>query len=179
VTLPCATGATMKALDTIRDLFRHMEWADAVVWRAVVASDAAQGDEKLREWLHHIHRVQKAFLGLWTGGELERMEIEDLSGLRRIGTQLHVDIGVVLATLTEERLDAPLPIPWAQRFADHFGRAAEIPTIGETFLQVSLHSTYHRGQVNARLRALGTEPPLTDYIAWIWLGRPSPEWPGV
>jgi uncharacterized damage-inducible protein DinB len=42
-----------------------------------------------------------------------------------------------------------------------------------------MHSTYHRGQVNARLRELGIEPPLTDYIAWIWFGRPEAEWPAL
>ena len=31
----------------------------------------------------------------------------------------------------------------------------------------------------ARERAdeLGTTPPLVDYIAWIWFGRPAAEWP--
>jgi uncharacterized damage-inducible protein DinB len=43
-------------------------------------------------------------------------------------------------------------------------------------IQVATHSTYHRGQVNARLREVGGEPPLVDYIAWIWFGRPAPEW---
>ena len=36
------------------------------------------------------------------------------------------------------------------------------------------HSTYHRGQVNARLREIGAEPPLVDYIAWLWFDRPAP-----
>jgi uncharacterized damage-inducible protein DinB len=42
-----------------------------------------------------------------------------------------------------------------------------------------MHTVYHRGQVNARVRALGGEPPLVDYIAWLWLGRPAPEWPVI
>ena len=43
-------------------------------------------------------------------------------------------------------------------------------------LQIPLHSLYHRGQVNARLREVGGEPPTVDYIAWMWLGRPAAEW---
>jgi hypothetical protein len=31
----------MKLLTTIRELFQHMEWADALVWQTVAASDAA------------------------------------------------------------------------------------------------------------------------------------------
>jgi uncharacterized damage-inducible protein DinB len=42
--------------------------------------------------------------------------------------------------------------------------------------QVTSHSTHHRGQVNARLRALGGEPPLVDYIAWVWFGKPAADW---
>jgi len=41
---------------------------------------------------------------------------------------------------------------------------------------VALHSLYHRGQVNARLREVGGTPPLVDYIAWLWFGRPAAEW---
>ena len=54
-------------------------------------------------------------------------------------------------------------------------RRFEAPTLAETALQVAMHSTYHRGQVNARLRQIGGEPPLVDFIAWIWFGRPAPE----
>ena len=48
--------------------------------------------------------------------------------------------------------------------------------IAESMLQVALHSQYHRGQINARLRALGGEPPRVDYIIWLWLGRPPADW---
>ena len=49
--------------------------------------------------------------------------------------------------------------------------------MAETCLQVCSHSTYHRGQVNARLREIGAEPPLVDYIAWLWFERPAADWP--
>jgi len=39
-----------------------------------------------------------------------------------------------------------------------------------------MHSTHHRGQVNARLRELGGEPPLADFIVWLWWGRPAASW---
>lgn len=50
--------------------------------------------------------------------------------------------------------------------------------LGETMIQVAMHSQYHRGQINTRLRELGAEPPLVDYIAWIWFGRPDAAWSG-
>jgi uncharacterized damage-inducible protein DinB len=34
-----------------------------------------------------------------------------------------------------------------------------------------------RAQVNTRLRELGATPPLVDFIAWAWFGKPAAEWP--
>jgi uncharacterized damage-inducible protein DinB len=58
------------------------------------------------------------------------------------------------------------------------GIGATTPTICDTVLQVVTHSTYHRGQVNARLRELGCDPPLTEYFVWVWRGKPAADWPG-
>jgi hypothetical protein len=44
-----------------------MEWADAEVWKAVLASENGQTDEKLREYFYHLHVVQRAFLRTWHG----------------------------------------------------------------------------------------------------------------
>ena len=74
-------------------------------------------------------------------------------------------------------MSGPLPVAWASMVERALGRAPETTTAGETVLQVALHSLYHRGQINARLREVGGEPPLVDYIAWVWLGRPAPGWP--
>jgi uncharacterized damage-inducible protein DinB len=49
-------------------------------------------------------------------------------------------------------------------------------TLTDTILQVTSHTTYHRGQVNRRLRELGGDPPLTDFVVWIWRGKPNTEW---
>jgi uncharacterized damage-inducible protein DinB len=56
------------------------------------------------------------------------------------------------------------------------GKKPVNPTVAETMLQVAMHTTYHRGQLNKRLRELGGEPPLIDFIVWIWLGKPKAEW---
>ena len=52
-------------LAELRDLYRHMEWADASVWRAVCAAESALDDQKLRNWFYHLHLVQRAFLRAW------------------------------------------------------------------------------------------------------------------
>jgi uncharacterized damage-inducible protein DinB len=70
-----------------------------------------------------------------------------------------------------------MPLPWAGMVEQALGHPPGMTTMGETVLQVALHTLYHRGQVNMRLRELGGTPPLVDYIAWLWFGRPGASWP--
>lgn len=67
-------------------------------------------------------------------------------------------------------------MPWVPAYEQQLGRTFASPTLAETAFQVTSHSTYHRGQVNTRMRELGGEPPLVDFIAWVWFGKPAAEW---
>jgi uncharacterized damage-inducible protein DinB len=169
----------VNSLELLRDLLRHMEWADATVWRAVLRSTPASADPVIKDRLHHTHMVQRAFLNVWRELPHTRTAGSDLSliDLARWGREYHVLAPEFLDTLTENALDRPIVVPWAKFLTSQLGHDPAVPSLGETIVQVAAHSTYHRGQVNARLRELGEEPPLTDFIAWIWLGKPLPEWP--
>src|SRR5690606_18681456 len=54
-------------VDALVELYRHMEWADAAVWKAVLASDAGRADAEVQRLFHHLHVVQRAFLRAWRG----------------------------------------------------------------------------------------------------------------
>ena len=164
-------------LTDLNDLFRHMEWADASVWRAVFASDA-RADTKLRELFYHVHMVQRAFLRVWQGETqfTPFPAFEDVESLIAWGRAYYPELFAQSKTWTEDDLSQALNVPWASRLTKPLGREPENTTLGQTAQQVALHSLYHRGQVNARLRELGGEPPLVDYIAWLWLGRPGADW---
>lgn len=166
-------------MSLFRDLYRHMEWADATVWRVVLDSSSGQGDGFLRERLHHIHLVQRAFFNVWKQLPMQFPELSsfaDLAALSAWGSENYPQIAEFIEAVDQARLDDIVVLPWAQRLTERFGSPAET-RLGETLLQVPMHSQYHRGQVNIRLRELGAEPPLVDYIAWIWLGRPEAGWP--
>jgi uncharacterized damage-inducible protein DinB len=161
------------------DLFRHMEWADATVWAAV--PDNLPPDKRLAELLVHIHVVQRAFLMVWTGGDVREAfrnpeDFQSLGDLRHWAQTYYAAAHAFARDLDDQRLTAPLAMPWAAQLAEQLGRPVGATCLGETCLQVVSHSTYHRGQVNARLREIGAEPPLVDYIAWLWFDRPAPEW---
>jgi uncharacterized damage-inducible protein DinB len=170
----------LRSIDLLRQLIRHMEWADAQVWRAVLTNAPARSDERLRNLLTHLHSVQRLFLILWTKQEFDPTgkppEFSSLVDLRSWALIYYPEAHRVLEELDESRLGDEVVMPWVKTLESQLGRSLSMPTLGETIQQVSSHSTYHRGQVNARLREVGGEPPLVDYIAWIWFGRPAPDW---
>lgn len=168
----------MNILKTIEEQFRHMQWADALVWQVVGSSDAALADETMRVRLHHIHAVQRAFLTVWRNQQLDFEAGSNLRGadLAAWGRDYHREARQYLSELSESDLDRPVALPWVSFIADRIGKEPQTPTLGETLLQVAAHSAYHRGQVNAGLRALGVEPPLVDFIAWVWLAKPDTQW---
>lgn len=161
-----------------QDLARHMEWADAEVWNAALRLPEATSDASLLERLHHLHTVQWAYLQIWRGEPVELPELPTFEGavaLRDWAREYHRQVAAHLARIDAEALGRPVTLPWADQVVERYGDP-EPASLAETILQVVYHTTYHRGQINTRLRELEAEPPLTDYIAWIWMGRPDPDW---
>jgi uncharacterized damage-inducible protein DinB len=163
--------------EMLRDLLRHMEWADARVWASMPPD---MNDGRVRALLAHIHTVQHAFLTIWTGSEdlhvvLKQSDtLASMEALREWGRAYYSRAHALLASATDADLDRIVEMPWAAQIADYLGHPPGATTMAETVLQVTSHSTYHRGQVNARLRELGVSPPVVDYIAWLWGRRPDP-----
>jgi uncharacterized damage-inducible protein DinB len=169
-----------RSIDLLRQLIRHMEWADAEVWRAVSAHAPTANDARLKNLLTHLHLVQRLFLILWTKQPFDpagrQPEFATLADLRAWAQTYYGEATRFLGAIDEPMLTDVVEMPWARNLEARLGRTIAMPTLGETIQQVASHSTYHRGQINARLREVGGEPPLVDYIAWIWFGRPEPNW---
>jgi uncharacterized damage-inducible protein DinB len=166
-------------LDALRELTRHMEWADASMLRALQAHAPAAEDARVRSLLMHLHGVQRWFLALWHSQPLPATPASgaaDLPALRGAVETYYRELEAALSAFDAEALERPIVTPGLESYEQKIGRRFDRPTLAETMLQVVMHSTYHRGQLAARLRELGGEPPLVDYIAWIWFGRPAPDW---
>jgi len=160
-------------------LARHMAWADAALWKAVLASSETTADTGLAEVLHHIHLVQHIFHQAWSGGPFqvrERAEFQRSDRLAAWGRDAHIQIQGFLAAADSQELERELRLPWATQFEQKWNREAQSHTVSESMLQVALHTAHHRGQVCKRLRQVGGEPPLIDFIVWLWAGRPVADW---
>ena len=174
-----ALEATMKPLEMFDKLYRHMEWADAAIWDCILSNEIAAADTGIRERLHHIHLVQRAFFSIWHGQRPEFTELsafEDGSALARWGREHHKRLERFIADLSEDRFDEIVNLPWAERLAAEYGTVHD-STFAETLVQVPSHSTNHRGQVLTKLREIGAKPPTLDFIAWVWRGKPPAKWP--
>jgi len=157
----------------------HMTWADGAVWREVLELPAAEDDGRIAELLYHVHTVQAAYLQLLEGGELEIPELSSFGSRRSLmtwGMESQSGLLNVAERLGPTELERELAVPWAHHLVAAHGEVRQAD-VRQSLLQVAFHSTYHRGQINTRIRELGGEPPLVDFIAWVWRGQPEAAWP--
>jgi uncharacterized damage-inducible protein DinB len=165
----------MSVLNHLKELFDHMYWADGKVWKTVLSIPESQNHEQLKKIIYHYHLTQYAFYHLWMELPMEFKRLSDFDSLSEMSKwALTYDelVSPFLSGLKEEQLEKVVPIPWSGRLEKLIGKNPEDATLGETMFHVTAHSAYHRGQVNSLIRSLGGEPPLVDYIAWVWLGKP-------
>ncbi len=170
----------MDSLSLFRDFARYTEWADAMVFSSIRKYPDAGNDELVLAKLRHSHMVQQAFLDVL---EQEPFNPEvtrslEMPELEQFAMNLHRRAASYHEALEPDMLDTVIELPWAQQFGEKIGFKVRKTTLAELLVQIFSHTTYHRGQVNARLRELGTAPSMTDFIAWVWTDKPAASWQG-
>lgn len=163
----------------IRDLYAHMEWADARVWGEVLRTPAIGDDPFVRSSLFHLHVVQFAYLTGWTGGTPDPGRTDDFTSmpeLRDWGRTYYPAVREWLAEVSDADLDRRDPVLWTDFVEGLIGRPPVRIPVSDMVIQVATHSTQHRAQVNRRIRELGGEPPFIDYVAWAWMEKPAADW---
>lgn len=170
----------INTLSLFKDFARYTGWADAMVFSSIRKCPDAGNDESVLVKLRHNHMVQHAFLNVF---EQEFFDPEatrslDMAELEQFAMNLHRRAASYHEALEPDMLDAVIELPWAQQFGEKIGFEVRKTTLAELLVQVFSHTTYHRGQINARLRELGTTPPVTDFIVWVWANKPAASWQG-
>jgi uncharacterized damage-inducible protein DinB len=160
-------------------LVHQMAWADAYIWASVLASPGAGSDARLLTTFHHIHLVQHLFRQAWSNESIalrDRSDFSTATAVAEWGRDAHLKIEAFLTGADAAALDGEFREPWTGQFEARFPRPAAPHTLGESVVQVVLHTTHHRGQACTRLRELGCPPPTVDFIVWLWAGKPAPDW---
>jgi len=157
-----------------------MYWADGKIWQTVLTLPQVQDHERMKKLLHHLHITQRAFYQIWSGLPMElprRKEFNNVNELAELAFKNVELLQSFISGLKEKDLEKIIKIPWSEHSEKHLGIKAADTNLVETMFQVLEHSTYHRGQVNSLIRSLDADPPLVDYIVWIWKGKPPANWP--
>jgi uncharacterized damage-inducible protein DinB len=148
----------------LSELYQHQAWADDEHWKIFDTNPNVLEDEKIRKRIQHIYQVQRAFLLVCQKKVLNRRllaEIQDMSVLKKYAEENHKEAIEFVKNISDEQLKEIVNIPW-------FKDPPLSITVEQALTQVTMHSQHHRGQNASRLRELGIEPPLTDYIVWLW-----------
>jgi len=165
----------MNAPDLLKDLEAQCEWADSAVLRTLLGQEYLATDADCLKRLRHFLGFQRFYLDLIEGrpADWEPTRGLDVRALADFAQASHVGWRRLLGGLDASDLDRIVPLPFAERVSQRLGFQAGDATLGEVCLQMHTHSMYHRGQVCARIRALGAEPPTTDLIFWVLSRRPT------
>jgi uncharacterized damage-inducible protein DinB len=155
--------------DDFASLYAYNRWADRRVLEACrkltpeqYAAEPAPGWSSVRSSIVHISIVTEVWLRGVAGEVVETVpteadlsSVDDAERLLDRADQIFTD---VVPTLTPEQLATP-------RTFRGRSRVAVLPP-WVVLRHLVNHSTYHRGQVAAKLKRLGVEPPGTDLVLW-------------
>lgn len=157
-------------------LIDHLIWADIKVWDCVLSNETLSDDKSIRNALFHSHMTQDAFYHTWTSKEFDiprNESFEEIDSVKKYADRVLTNIKNYSAKLNKLNIDKTIDVPWSKYFQKSAGKKPGETTLGDTILQAIMHTTYHRGQINKRIRELEVDPPLVDYIIWLWDGKPK------
>jgi uncharacterized damage-inducible protein DinB len=152
------------------DLFRYNAWANARIGACLLelpqealAQDLGGSFPTVRATFVHLVAAEWLWLERWRGVQPTAAPAwaatADLAGLLRQLREVEAGRDAFLAGLSEGDLGQACP------FTLLSGKAAS-HRLQDLLVHVVNHSTYHRGQLAAMLRRLGTPAPATDFLVY-------------
>lgn len=153
----------------LRDLTVHKGHANRMMMDAIGHHERARHDPEILVLLHHIMVANRFWYSMWVGEPFDlTRELPSSSSLEALLDgygELQRREEAWIDGIAEAELDRVIETPHIPG-----GRC----TIAEGVVQVCLHSQGHRSQLAKMLRALGGEPPMTDFILWLAQTRSRP-----
>ncbi|WP_435008602.1 DinB family protein [Tundrisphaera lichenicola] len=154
--------------DDLATLFAYNRWADARVLEACrsvpadrYAAEVAPGWASLRSTIVHMAGAAqiwaKRFHGETSMKFYEESDLPTLDEAAQLLASAQDRLESLVAGQTPETLEAPFT------YRNMRGITASAP-LWAALRHVVNHATYHRGQVASKLKQLGVEPPVTDFV---------------
>jgi uncharacterized damage-inducible protein DinB len=156
--------------DDFASLYAFNRWADRRVLEACrkltpeqYAAEPLPGWTSVRSSIAHIAIVTEGWLRGIAGEAVEDVpteaELATVDDAERLLDRAYEIFQEFYPKLTPEQLATP-------RTFSGRGRTAVLPPWA-VLRHIVNHSTYHRGQVAAKLKRLGVDAPATDMIWWV------------
>lgn len=142
----------------LQRIFSHTHWANLEILEALQKADAVP--EKLISLFGHLLSAEKVWLERLNERDSSSLSIWPISRLADCGALIQENYNGYL-TFLEQLKDSDLDtmIPYQNSKGIAFSTS-----IFDILSHVSLHGSYHRGQISSYLRLEGYEPVNTDYI---------------
>lgn len=145
-------------METIQKMYEHLIWANKRILANLHTMKEDQQDViRLFShilfseivWMARLQGIDSSKLPIWAEVDLDFCE--------QLVKQNEENIISYLLISSNENLDKM--ITYKNSKGTEFQN-----TIREILMHVCLHGQYHRGQINSRLRLMGVEPIVLDYI---------------
>ncbi|MGG2199763.1 DinB family protein [Paenibacillus validus] len=142
-------------------MFDHVHWANLRILAALQASDG-KPDKAVRLFAHILgaENVWLTRMNGEDGGSFPIWPEADLAECGRMAEANRAGYARLFERLNESDLSEETT--YRNTKGDVFQTV-----LADILTHVSMHGSYHRGQVNALLRAEGFEPANTDYITFV------------
>ena len=156
--------------DDVVALFAYDRWANTKVLDACRKLTAEQyvaepspGWSSVRSTVYHIALATEWNLRTLAGDADESIpteaDVATVEDAARLLERAYRRFEELRPAFTQERLDTMLTVRWP-------GHTATLPRWA-LLRHIVNHSTYHRGQVAAKLKRFGIEQPITDFFWWV------------
>jgi uncharacterized damage-inducible protein DinB len=156
--------------DDLASLFAYDRWAEGRMLDACrLVPPERYGDEPAPGWssvrssvAHIIGATElwsRRFLGQPVSGFIPESELATPDAAALQSEANHETFDRLIASLTPDQLAAPLT--WT-----NLRGQTNVAPLWAALRHVVNHATYHRGQVASKLKLLGVEPPVTDFVFW-------------
>lgn len=147
----------MTAIEMLAKQLAHAAWANAVHIEALAALPAPS--PRALRWIAHVLAAEELWQErlLQSGRPVTVWPDLTLDECRSLAARTAARWHDMLRDLTPERLATSV------FYVNSKGQRWE-NTVHDVIVHVCLHGAHHRGQIIAEIRAMGHEPPYTDYI---------------